>query len=53
MEEVTHKIQQLENLLIDQHKSKLALERQLSAAENNIGAPERRFKATEEANKKL
>ena len=53
LEEVTHKMQQLENLLIDQRKSKLALERQLSAAQDRIGAAERRSKATEEANKKL
>ena len=46
-------MQQLENLLIDQRKSKLALERQLSAAQDRIGAAERRSKATEEANKKL
>ena len=53
LEGVTHKMQQLENLLIDQHKSKLALERQLSVAKDRIGAAERRSKATEEANKKL
>ena len=46
-------MQQLEHLLIDQRKSKLALERQLSVAQDRIGAAERRPKAAEEANKKL
>ena len=53
LEEVTHKMQQLEKLLIDQRKSKLALESQLSATQDHIGVAERRSKATEEANKKL
>ena len=53
LEEVTHKMQQLEKLLIDQRKRKLALKSQLSAAQDRIGAAERRSKATEEANKKL
>ena len=46
-------MQQFEKLLIDQRKSKLALESQLSATQDHIGAAERRSKATEEANKKL
>ena len=45
-------MQQLEKLPIDQRKSKLALEIQLSAVQDRIGAGERRSKATEEANKK-
>ena len=46
-------MQKLAKLLIDQRKSKLALESQLSAAQDRIGVAERRSKPTEEANKKL
>ena len=46
-------MQQFEHLLINQRKSKLALERQLFATQDRIGVAERRCKATEEANKKL
>ena len=45
-------MRKLENLLIDQRKSKLAPESQLSATKDCIGVAERRSKTTEEATKK-
>ena len=46
-------MQKLENLLIDQRKSKLALESQLSSIQDCIRVEERRSKGAEEANKTL
>ena len=46
-------MEKLEKPLVDQCKSKLALESQLSAMRNCIGVAKRRSKETEKANKKL
>ena len=53
LEEVTQKMQKLENLVIDQRKSKLALGSQLCVVQNGSGVAERRSQVTEEANNKL
>ena len=45
-------MQKLANLLIDQRKSKLTLESQLSTMQDRIGGTKRRSKAIEETNKK-
>ena len=51
--EVTHKMGQLETLLIAQRKKGIQLESQLSTAQDQIGGAERRAKALEEENARI
>ena len=51
--QVTHKMQELQNLVIETQKWNLALESQLSLAQDPIGAAERKTTLMEEKNVKL